>query len=259
MKKLLLLGAAMIAALALNAQTYDFTTGSLTFNAGSSINYVNGNATADGITWTVVSPGLNSESGEGAKSFAQASGFFTFDEISGLEFVALNSAADKDAIRFAAEANGGIVGNGGDGFIKIPNQTAGTLISVTYTRKGGSATNLLNGNKAKDKGAGDANYNLTADGSNTEPAAKGTMVTNKYTVAADGDAYLYITNARIEKIVIGGGDASGVDEAVAEGAKLEYYSVAGVKLGAPVKGERIVRAAVKDGKKVASDIVIINE
>ncbi|MCR5298429.1 MAG: hypothetical protein K6D57_03930 [Paludibacteraceae bacterium] len=257
MKKLLLLGAAMIAALALNAQTYDFTKGTLTFNAGSSINYVNGNATADDITWTVVSPGLNTEAGEGAKSFSKAGGFFTFDEISGLEFVALNSASDKDAIRFAAATNGGIVGNGGDDFIKIPNQTAGTLISVTYTRKGGSATNLLNGNKAKDKGAGDANYNLTADGSNTEPAAKGTMVTNKYTVAADGDAYLYITNARVEKIVIGG--TSGVDEEVAEGATLEYYSVAGVKLGAPVKGERIVRVAVKDGKKVASDIVIINE
>lgn len=258
MKKLLLLGAAMIAALALNAQTYDFTTGSLTFNAGSSINYVNGSATADDITWTVVSPGLNTEAGEGAKSFSKAGGFFTFDEISGLEFVALNSASDKDAIRFAAAANGGIVGNGGDDFIKIPNQTAGTLISVTYTMKGSTTPNLLNGNKAKDKGAGDANYNLTAGASNTEPSVKGAMVTNKYTVAADGDAYLYITNARIEKIVIGD-DASGVDEAVAEGATLEYYSVAGVKLGAPVKGERIVRAAVKDGKKVASDIVIYNE
>lgn len=259
MKKLLLLGAAMIAALALNAQTYDFTKGSLTFNAGSSINFLNGTATADDITWTKVSPGLNTEAGEGAKSFSKAGGFFTFDEISGLEFVALNSDANKDAIRFAAVANGGIVGNGGDDFIKIPNQTAGTVISVTYTMKGTTTTNLTNGNKAKDKGAGDANYNLTAATTNTEPAAKGTMVTNKYTVAADGDAYLYITNARVEKIVIGGGDASGVDEAVAEGATLEYYSVAGVKLGAPVKGERIVRAAVKDGKKVASDIVIYNE
>lgn len=258
MKKLLLLGAAMIAALALNAQTYDFTTGSLTFNAGSSINYLNGTATADGITWTKVSPGLNTESGEGAKSFAQAGAFFTFDEISGLEFVALNSSSDKDAFRFAAVENGGIVGNGGDCFVKIPSQLAGTVISVTYTMKGSSSTNLINGNKAKDKGAGDANYNLTAGASNSEPSAKGTMVTNKYTVAADGDAYLYITNARVEKIVIGD-DASGVDEAVAEGATLEYYSVAGVKLGAPVKGERIIRAAVKDGKKVASDIVIFNE
>ena len=257
MKKLLLLGAAMIAALALNAQTYDFTTGSLTFTAGSSINYVKGSASADGIDWSVVAPGLNTETGEGAKSFAQAGAFFTFSEISGLEFVALNSASDKDAFRFAAVANGGIVGNGGDCFVKIPSQIAGTVISVTYTMKGSSSTNLTNGNKAKDKGAGDANYNLNADASNSEPSAKGTMVTNKYTVAADGDAYLYITNARIEKIVIGG--ASGVNEAVAEGATLEYYSVAGANLGAPVKGERIVRVAVKDGKKVASDIVIFNE
>ncbi len=263
MKKLLLLGAAMIAALALNAETYDFTTGTLTFNANGSSNALSSStAETGGVTYAIVTPGSATYEKDGSTvtagpiAFSHAGAFFTFDEISGLEFIALNSSKDKDCFRFAAATNGGLVGNGGDCFIKIPGQTAGTLISVTYTRKGGDATNL--NQKAADKGA-ELGNNITPDASNAEPVDKNTLVTNKYTVTADGDVYLYISKARVEKIVIGGGDASGVDEAVAEGAKLEYYSVAGVKLGAPVKGERIIRAAVKDGKKVASDIVIINE
>jgi hypothetical protein len=262
MKKLLLLGAAMIAALALNAQTYDFTTGTLTFNANGSSNTLSSETAATGgVTYSIVTPGSATYEYEGStvtagpRSFSHAGGFFTFNEISDLEFIALNSSATKDCLRFAAATNGGLVGNGGDCFIKIPGQTAGTLISVTYTKKGGDATNL--NQKAADKGA-ELGNNITSDASNAEPVDKSDIVTNKYTVTADGDVYLYISKARVEKIVIGG-DASGVDEAVAEGAKLEYYSVAGVKLGAPVKGERIIRAAVKDGKKVASDIVIINE
>ncbi|MBN1463041.1 MAG: hypothetical protein JXK08_09710 [Flavobacteriaceae bacterium] len=230
MKKLFLLVTLVAASFTANAATtpviYDFT-GTVTGSAGSVVS---------GYT-VLLCNGLSTYS---------VSADLTFTGMTGLEVWSKNTDATKEGIRWNYDSREagqyGLVGNGGDDVIGLQNLLAGDIIYIKYERKGSSAVDF--DNTAKSTPAGAAAYNVTADAGNVASSVKGEIVVEKYTVNANGEAYLYFTNADILQLSVNSVLTASVNDAIASellkkvanelvnptNLEVEVYSVAGVKV-----------------------------
>lgn len=185
MKKLFSLASALVVALAMNAQTYDFAT--LTF-AESDFNLTNGTVTFD-----------DAKGYYNIKNVAGETVVMTLAQIPNVEFSYKNST-EKDAFRVKSENY--VQMNGDQRDLTIKNVAVGTMITLSVASKGSTANSFAD---SETKGTGLTGCVLVS-GNLTQPAKADAMVFEEITVQAIAPTVIIRTTAGgycLNKLVIG--------------------------------------------------------